>query len=758
MTADTTPGILDGVRIVDLSDGIAGPIATLLLAEAGADVVMVEPPAGKSTRPLSGFRTWGRSKRSVVLDVDTAEGRATLEQLLAAADVLVHNFGPSRARDLALDDDTLARSHPDLIGCSLLSWPANHEDADLPVDELLAAARLGILDEQQGHREGPVFLRFPIGNWSSAYLLAGGIMARLLARGRTGRAGPVHTSLAQGGLVPMAMHWQRAEHPSPSLEWGMPKSNTMATLFECADGVWIHHMGRTELSPLMQEVIAEIGSPEMVSAELTGTLRPGYTREVYTAAFLRRPSKDWLEDFWAHDVPVQPAVPIGEIYHDEQSRLNGYLIELDDPVAGRITVPGLPLTINPPARVRSTAPDQGAHTDEITRDWKPRARESSEGTTGSAGQRWPLEGVRVLDLGNFLAGPFGAMLLADLGADVIKLESATGDPMRAVEWSFVGCQRGKRSIALDLKSPEARPSLDALLRWADILHHNLRMPAAKRLGIDYASVRAVNPDIIYCHTSSYGPDGPRADWPGYDQLFQSSCGWEVAGAGEGNPPMWHRLGFMDHQCALSSLVSCLLGLYHRDQTGQGQFVAGSLLGAGVMTNSETYVMPDGELAPFPVLDHEQTGIEPGYRIVPVTDGWIAIAARTDAQLAGLCSVAGVDDPAHAAGALGNRNTDELLAALEAAGVPVELVRQNQRDAFFDSETNQAAGLVARYPHPDYGHFEQPGAYWAFGDLEARLDKAPPALGEHSMQILEEVGFPRDEIERLVAAGVVYARD
>ncbi len=754
MTTGTSPGILHDIRIVDLSDGIAGPIATLLLAEAGADVVTVEPPAGKSSRSLSGFRTWGRSKRSVVLDVDTAVGLATLDQLLAAADVLVHNFGPSRARELALDDDSLASNHPDLIACSLLSWPANHADADLPVDELLAMARLGVLDEQQGYREGPVFLRFPIGSWSSAYLLASGILARLLVRGRTGSAGPVHTSLTQGGLVPMAMHWQRAETPSPSLEWGMPKSNTMATLFECADGVWIHHMGRTELSPLMQEVIVELGSPELLPAEQTGTLRPGYARSVYIDAFRRRPSKDWLEDFWANDVPVQPALPLGEILHDEQSRANDYLIELDDPVAGRITVPGLPLTITPPARVQSTAPELGAHTDEVLGEWKPNAREARGRTNGNATQRWPLEGVKVLDLGNFLAGPFGAMLLADLGAEVIKLESATGDPMRGVEWSFVGCQRGKRSIALDLKSPEARPSLEALIRWADILHHNLRMPAARRLGVDYDSVKAINPEIVYCHTSSYGPLGPRADWPGYDQLFQSSCGWEVAGAGEGNPPMWHRLGFMDHQCALSSVVSTLLGLYHRDQTGHGQFVAGSLLGAGVLTNSETYLTPDGELAPFPVLDHAQTGIEPGYRIVQVADGWVAIAARSDEQLAALCSVAGVDDAERATDALSTRGSDELVAALESAGIPAELVRQNQRDAFFDSAENQAAGLVARYPHPIYGMFEQPGALWAFGDLDVRLDRAPPTVGQHTIEILEEVGMSREDIDRLVADGVV----
>src|SRR5690348_10524469 len=139
-------GILDGIRIVDLSDGIAGPVATLLLAEAGADVVAVEPPGGAQIRACNGFHTWMRSKRSVVLDLDDADDRARLDQLLAAADVVVHNHGPTRARELGIDDDSLATRFPQLIVSSVLAWPANHEDADLPVDELLTMARLGVLD------------------------------------------------------------------------------------------------------------------------------------------------------------------------------------------------------------------------------------------------------------------------------------------------------------------------------------------------------------------------------------------------------------------------------------------------------------------------------------------------------------------------------------------------------------------------------------------------------------------------------------
>jgi crotonobetainyl-CoA:carnitine CoA-transferase CaiB-like acyl-CoA transferase len=347
------------------------------------------------------------------------------------------------------------------------------------------------------------------------------------------------------------------------------------------------------------------------------------------------------------------------------------------------------------------------------------------------------------------------MLLADLGADVVKVEPPGGEGMRWVEWSFFGCQRGKRAVALDLKSAAARPAVDALIARADVFHHNLRMPAARRLGIDEDSVRAVNPEIIYCHTSSYGPRGSRADWPGYDQLFQSSCGWEVAGAGEGNPPMWHRLGFMDHLCAMGSVIATLLALYHRDRTGQTQFAAGSLLGGGVLTCSETYLDPGGKTVPMPVLDHDQTGIAPGYRILPVTDGWVAIAATTEDQVAALCTVAGVDAVEGAAAAFGARTRADVLDALTAAGVPCEELRLDQKEAFFSSADNDAAGMIARYRHIDYGDVEQPGAFWDFGDLDVRLDRAPPGLGEHTVEVLTEVGIDPATIDGMLAAGAAH---
>ena len=712
--------LLAGVRVLDLTTGIAGPVATLLLAEAGADVVKLEPPANPD-RERPGFRTWNRSKRSVELDLATDEGRHRLEALLGAADVLVHELGPTAAANLDLDDAALAERHPGLVVSSVLSWPANHPLADSPVDELLAMARMGILDEQFAmRREGPVYIRFALGGWCAGYLAAIGVLARLHARGAVGTGGPAHTSLVQGALVPMGMHWSRAERPSAVLAEGMTKASrgSQNSLFECGDGAWFHLMGNPMLSPTIAERLG-------AGADLAAVLAERGRDEV-------------LADLWAHDVPAQPCLPFGAALEDEQARANGYVVDVDDPESGRVTMAGNPLSTSPPCTVRWPAPELGQHTAAVVDEWAAVPPRGPVAAGGSS--RWPLEGLRVLDLGAYLAGPYGPMLLADLGAEVIKVEPTTGDGMRPVEWAFAGCQRGKRSVALDLKSSEARPALEALIGWADVVHHNLRMPAARRLGLGVDDVHRINPRAVYCHTSSYGPVGERADWPGFDQLFQAACGWEVLGAGEGNPPMWHRFGFMDHLCAMASVVATLLALRRRTETGEGQQVAASLLGTGVLTNGEVVVRSDGSLTPFVGLDAEQLGVSDRRRIVEVTDGWVALAADGAASGARL--------PTDLAGG----TVAEALDRLAAAGVPAEAVRLDQRDAFLDDAANRAAGLVATYEHGDWGRLDQTGGLWDFGDLALRIERPPSRLGEHTVEVLTELGLDAAAIDALLRSG------
>jgi crotonobetainyl-CoA:carnitine CoA-transferase CaiB-like acyl-CoA transferase len=757
-TAPTLPSIriLDGIRVVDCSEGIAGPVAALLLAEAGADVVKVERPKGDTTRGTPGFLTWNRSKRSVVLDLETEGGRGDLHRMLAGADVFIHGFTPTTAALLGLSDAALAESCPRLIAGSVLAWPAGHPSAEGAIDDLLVTARLGLCDEQQGHRDGPVFLRAPIGSWCAAYLATIGILARLVQRQRgTAEGGPVHTSLAQGALLPTMMHWARAETPGPMFEFGLPKE-LRPSLFRCGDGVWVHLMRCADAdSPLMQSGLSSMGERGVARANeaCAGLTMPGFPNfGANQEVFLTRPSTEWLEDFWAHDIPAQVAAPFGAILADRQAELNGYVTEVDDPGLGTLIQAGTPFATVPPSRVTGPAPALGQHTDEVLGALGD-AREVPS-TSGSRRARSPLEGLRVLDLGNFLAGPLSPMLMADLGADVVKVEAATGDQMRPIQRVFASCQRGKRGVALDLKSPDARAVLEALVRWADVVHHNLRLPAARRLGIDYEAVRLMNADVIYCHASSYGPEGERADWPGYDQLFQASAGWEVLGGGEGNDPMWLRFGFMDHLCAMASTVATLLAVFHRDATGVGQQVTASLLGAGVLTNSETYLDDSGRAAPVATVDHEQLGTSPGHRIYRLSDGWIALCADNEAAMAGCCAVLGVPGPAGLEEVLAAAKCDPTVDGLRAIGVSCETVRFDQGESFLDDQLGRGLGLVASYPQAEWGRLEQVGAFWDFGDLEVSLDRAPPSLGQHTVEVLTEVGVDHAVIDDLLGRSVL----
>ena len=378
---------------------------------------------------------------------------------------------------------------------SILGWPVNHADAEAPVDDQLTLARLGVLDEQIGARgESPIYVRFPLGTWPSAWLAVIGIMSRLVSRERTGVAGPAHTSLAQGALIPMMMHWSRAATPSRCLR-DRHAEGQHASL---AVRVWRrsldphHAAGARRRPPLMQEVFAELGAGARRHGERAargaGRCRGGTTGARSSKRSSTAVPMTWLRNMWAHDIPAQQAVGLGAILSDEQARANGYVVDVDDPEAGRITVPGLPLTLDPPMEIRGPAPRDRRGD---ARDWSARPEPSPRDVRSGATR--PLEGLKVLDFGNFLAGPLGPMLLADLGATVVKVEATTGDPMRWADWPFAGCQRGKRAVALDIKSPASRPVLESLIRWADVVHHNLRMPAARRLGLDADAVRADQP-------------------------------------------------------------------------------------------------------------------------------------------------------------------------------------------------------------------------------------------------------------------------
>ncbi len=391
-----------------------------------------------------------------------------------------------------------------------------------------------------------------------------------------------------------------------------------------------------------------------------------------------------------------------------------------------------------------------------------------------------LEGVTLIDFGQYLAGPFGPMIIGDLGADVIKVEPLTGDGMRFVNQPFIGCQRGKRDIALDIKHERGKEIAMKLIEKADIVHHNMTVGTAARLGIAYEDAKLVNPDIVYCNTYAYGLEGPLAKFGGLDPLFQASAGleYEAGPVDEGNPPMYYRFGMCDTANAMLSVIGCLAALYHQRKTGEGQELWTSLLDGGALFASDVFLV-DGATHPYPKLDKHQTGLGACYRLYETGDGWLQLAAVTEAQWRGLCDALHVpelaDDPRFADVPARNINRAELEALLGErfkdktaitwmrlltdAGVPSELPVDTKGGdlAFFDAD-NERLGLVAEYEHPILGTMRQFGSLIDFSETPSRARSAPPMVGEHTQEILEWLGYSADEMDALKRDRAVYWPD
>lgn len=392
-----------------------------------------------------------------------------------------------------------------------------------------------------------------------------------------------------------------------------------------------------------------------------------------------------------------------------------------------------------------------------------------------------LEGVRLIDFGQYLAGPFGPMIISDLGAEVIKVEPVTGDGMRLASKPFFGCQRGKRDIALNIKEPRGLAIALELVRTADVVHHNMTAGVATKLGIDYQDCKQVKPDIVYCNTWAYGLEGPLARFGGLDPLYQASSGLEHESAAvhEGNVPLYYRFGMCDASNAMLSVVAVLGALYHRKRTGEGQEVWTSLFDGGAIFTSDAHLV-GGVPAPRPHLDKELMGVSATYRLYRTQDDdWICVAALTDDDFRTLCTVLGVaeivDDERFATAASRTEHRRQLetifeprfrtktarfwTRTLDDAGVPNEVPVDTQggEAPLFDSD-NVELGLVARYAHPLLGEMRQFGELIEFSETPGRVAGPPPLVGQDTRAVLRELGHLDPEIDALIADGVCYEPD
>jgi len=387
-----------------------------------------------------------------------------------------------------------------------------------------------------------------------------------------------------------------------------------------------------------------------------------------------------------------------------------------------------------------------------------------------------LDGVLLVDFGQYLAGPFGQMVIGDLGAEVIKVEPVTGDGMRLAGKPFFGCQRGKRSAAIDLKTPRGHDLALELIARADIVHHNMTAGVANKLGIGYADAKAVNPDVVYFNTWAYGLEGPLARFGGLDPLYQAAAGleYEAGAVHTGNAPLYYRFGMTDAANAMLSVVGCLAALYHQRVTGEGQELWTSLLDGGAVFASDALLV-DGEPAERPRLDRGQHGVDACYRLYETQDGWIQIAAVKESEWVALCGALGApelaDDERFAVADLRREHRTQLetlLAprflgrtsvswshALDDAGVPNEIPLDTLGgEVVLHDADNVALGLVAEYEHPMMGVVRQFGSLVQFSDAPYTAERPPPLVGQHTREILEWLGHDAAEIDALHADNVI----
>lgn len=399
-----------------------------------------------------------------------------------------------------------------------------------------------------------------------------------------------------------------------------------------------------------------------------------------------------------------------------------------------------------------------------------------DGSTPDASPPGPLNGVRVLDFTSFIAGSYGAMLLGDMGADVLKIESPGGDNAR--HWGpfiegesrmFQAWNRNKRGISVDLKTEQGRQVVYDLARTADVAMENFRPGVAARLGIDYDALSRLNPGLVYASSSAFGGSGPYAQRPGYDPVLQSMAGAAHMQQLMNGVAAICPVAVSDYMAAVLTVCSINAALLHRERTGVGQRIETSLLQAIMSAQAQSYLQP---------LEAEITG-PPGifpYRMFAAADGPIFIAAGTDKFWRLFCEAIGRDDlagdpryetnPQRVSNAaalsdeidpiVARRPARELEAELIAVGVPCAAVRSAEE--FFDDPQVEAMAMSQVVRHPQLGNLRMAGVPWHFSQTPGTIRRPAPRLGEHTGEVLAELGYGAERIAGLEASGAVRAAD
>jgi crotonobetainyl-CoA:carnitine CoA-transferase CaiB-like acyl-CoA transferase len=655
-------------------------MAGMLLADLGADVVRVLPDGWErhvpGQAPAPQDLAWDRGKRFAASD--------QLSVLAQAADVLLSDAPWEEGTGLAGAPGLAGR--PGLIRVWMPPHAATGQFAALPDDPVLRSALGGFAANHPSLLGRPVASVVPTFTAVHAALGAAAAAAALL-RARTGARGDT--------VVVSGLHAMAACLCSMAIT-GLDVAEVYSTgnripgapnfrAYQAADGRWLY---LAALSPeLFIRALAVLDRVDVmlapgVDGEFTNILVPQTGTPVGSElekTFATRTCVEWLADFTAAGIPVAPVATRAEwlagSYHDG-------LVTLDHPALGPVTMPAIPVRLSAtPGEVRNSYPERTRPT--LAPPWPAQGLDevrslAEDGRLPQPPAGRPLARLRVVDLSTFLAAPFVSSLLADYGAEVVKVERPGGDPYHVYAASYAAVNQRKTIGTLDLRDPAARDVLLTVIRDADVLVDNVSASAMERLGLGEAELAAANPALVRCSVSAFGRSGAHADLPGFDPVLQSLSGLAAAQGGTdvdssekcradlrgtaedtGNLPVPTSAPVHDVATGVLGALGVLAALYAKAGGGPGQHVTVSLAAsAGFLQLAEMTTFAGRPHTATGGLDYQ--GPSPTRRLYRAADGWLAVAARTGEEAAALLSITGTADPA------GLTGPDGLVGALAEA--------------------------------------------------------------------------------------------
>jgi crotonobetainyl-CoA:carnitine CoA-transferase CaiB-like acyl-CoA transferase len=768
------PGALSHLHVVDCTD-VRGAFAARVLADLGADVVKVELEGGDVGRrrgPFAGgvvepdralsFLYRNANKRGMRVGGDDAEVTARLDVLCGSADVLIENLPRARAAALGLAPTTIRERHPHLVHVVMADFGLSGPRARWRLESLPAFASSGALFAAGFADRPPCWLPGYLAHDCASLFAVLGALAAVLERARHGRGQTVEVSVQEAAihaLHPWSIPTADYARVYPALPVVAPRNADGAySVLPTADG----YVRALPASPRQWKAFVELigvdalGEPEWFRS-LHRLGNADVIRLLASEALRERPRRDVIAQARALDVPLVPVNRPEEFVDEEQTRWRGFFRPTGFPHLGDAPFASPPFVLSAtPADVRRPAPSLDAP----ETGFPPRAAVESATPARRGGPI--LGGVRVVDLGVGVAGPEVGYCLAELGAEVVKIESrANLDFLRRVtvegdapnrSWTFNDASRGQRSVCLDLRTPRGRALALDLCAVADVVVENNRGGVARRFGLDYPDVRARKPDVIYYASQAFGRGGPLGEASAFGPLNSAFAGvtwlWNHPDAPY---PGGSSLNHPDHTAAKLAAGVILAALEHRRRTGEGQLIEMSQVESAAYLLGDVYLHAACTGRPVEQVGNAAPYAAP-HGVYPCagTERWIALAVVSDEEWRAFCAVAGWKDEADlatVAGRLAARAaldarvaawtrdfTPEALAErLQAAGISAMVV-QNGDDHRADPHL-AARGAIVTVDHPEIGPERHIGNPIRFSDTPPTPAGRAPLLGEHTEDVL-----------------------